>query len=292
MWEKIGNRCVRCFAAGLVISVAACTSSSTVASLETLRLKVEITEYLVNEADLFSVGGPLHPYRSSPVEKGLSLEQFYVLKRAEDEGQCGIVQRMRLEGLQNLYPELRPLVEDDKTGPAISVDFGSLRHNSIVRCYAHVKRLRYQQTIEQSAPLITLPLDADIFWDIHNERPDPVLDGYEMAFYELGVLAYCEEYVPAILDLLGPGVIPDRLALEPADELFLRQRLNSLAEDALKIFYYVPEGYSTKRVNILMDSLSSEEHVAVHRAALFGSVRDLDNSYWAGECTRLDELGL
>lgn len=106
------------------------------------------------------------------------------------------------------------------------------------------------------------------------QLPDPAWDNYQTAFYKLGMLAFCEEYIPAMLDLLGAGVVPGRLLLDEEKELFLRMRFARIADETIVQFYYLPEGYSIRRVRVLLDGLSSAAHVSVLQAVAVGSLQE------------------
>ena len=286
-----GFQAAKCLTALLLLSLlSACGSQFVGKPGETERLRAEIVAFLAAGGDLTDPISPLYPYYSTQVEEGLSPVQRYVLQRSEDEGECSVVERLAQEGLQTLYPELRSLFEDESIGGPLSVNFPSWRNFQLRRCLAHSKRLYFQRDASEAPPQVTFPLDPDIFWDVFDQRPDPAWDGYQTAFHDLAALAYCEEYVPAILDLLAPGIVPDRLVLHPADELFLRERLDNIAEERLKTYYYLPEGYSVARVNVLTEMMSVEEIIAVSAAVAQGTVQSLEQGFWSGECRRLEEL--
>jgi len=287
----VGFHAAKCFAILLLSSLLpACSSQFVAEPGETERLRAEIIAFLATGGDITDPISPLYPYYSVRVAEGLSPVQRYILQRSEDEGECSVVRRLMQEGLQILYPELRPLFEDESIGGRLSVNFPSWRNFQLRRCLAHSWRLRFQRDASAAPPQVTFPLHPDIFWDVFDRRPDPAWDDYQTAFHDLATLAYCEEYVPAILDLLAPGIMPDRLVLHPADELFLRERLDDIVEERLKIYYYLPEGYSVARVNVLMEMMSAEETIAVYAAVAQGTVQSLEQGFWSGECRRLEEL--
>lgn len=285
-----GFHAAKCLAALLLVSLLGACGSQFGEPRDTQRLRAEITAFLSAGGDLTDPISPLYPYYAVRVEEGLSSVQRYVLQRSEDEGECSVVIRLMQEGLQTLHPELRPLFEDESIGGRLSVNFPSRRNFQLRRCLAHSWRLQFQRDVSEVPPQVTFPLDPDIFWDVFDQRPDPAWDDYQTAFHDLAALAYCEEYVPAILDLLGPGIVPDRLVLHPVDELFLRERLNSIADERFKTHYYLPDGYSVARVNVIMDLMSAEEIIAVSVAVAHGTVQRLKQGFWSGECRRLEKL--
>ena len=301
-----GFHAAKCLAAVLLVSLlSACGSQFVGEPGETERLRAEIIAVLAAGGDLTDPSSPLYPYYAVRVEEGLSPVQRYVLQRSEDEGECSVVERLLQEGLQTLHPELRPLFEDESIGGSLSVNFPSWRNFQFRRCLAHSRRLHFQRDASEAPPQVTFPLDPDIFWDIFDQRPDPAWDDYQTAFYDLGGLAFCDEYVPAMIDLLGPGVVPDRLVLDEEEELFLRMRFARIADETIVEFYSLPGGYSFERVNILLDSLSSAAHVVVLQAVDAGSLQEavrgplgpptvgpssFGQGFWSGECQRLEEL--
>lgn len=292
MGGKACGSFVRPVAVGLAMFSAACAAGPSSEIAKSAQLKAEIVSFLAEAKYLSDPGSPFLPYLSVDPEDGLTVTQRYILGRSEDEGSCLAVQRLWHLGLQKLHPELQPLFEDDDLRGHLLDAFYHPVTPRLRRCLAVAAQARYVKTLSTPAPPVTFPLDPDILWDIHGERPDPAWDDYQTGFHTLGELAFCEEYVPAILDLLGPGTVPDRLELEKADELYLRFRLPQIAEERFGIYYHVPQGYSSERTGLLQNSVSEEKLVAIHGAALGEDLRGLENSYWAAECARLEELGL
>ena len=231
---------------------------------------------------------PFYPYHGRDFEEGLDESRRILLREAQEEGNCGLVDTLMVEGFLSLFPFLKPAFADDYRRWKLTTMISSSSPPTMRRCryHSYMSKIFSKRRREEFRPVD--------FVERHPAHPNfrkwknetgPDLKKLRRALGIIGKAALCDDYRPSIADLIGIVSRPGGLALTPQEELYLveRARLHNLSNG----------GYD-KAISRLKKHFDSRKAFSRLRDA--SRVRKLAGipftvkGYWQGSCRNLERF--
>ena len=175
---------------------------------------------------------PLYPYYHRDFEDGLDESRRVLLRKAQEAGNCVLVDKLVVDGFLSLFAFLKPAIADYERYVELKIMISLRGRPARGRCHYHsyMSKIFDGRRREVYPPVDFLAPDTKILkW---GNEPIADLKTLKLALSLIGKAALCDDYRLAIADLIGIVNRPGGMALTPQEELYLveRARLHNLAD--------------------------------------------------------------
>lgn len=222
-----------------------------------------------------------YPYRSLGFENGLITKDRVIFERTSTGIDCKLATRLLTQGFLSLYPFLKEPFDDPFRFRMLMSRLRSARLPELERCQALAALLQVTRTnpdvVDAPVKMLEEILGREVF-SIHPLRQEP-RKRFVRAWYALGKLAFCEDYLPAIRDLLSRSHRSGGIALTHFDIGYLLGRAAN---------HHVPSSiYRAALENLNLSEDGYDFVVEKVKQARLDRVEEFyyTGGFWQGKCT-------
>lgn len=252
------------------------------------RLDIFLEKYNAAKGRLLPMAhadSPFYRYYDRDFEGGLDEPQAKLLSKAQERGDCILVDQLLLEGFLNLFPFLKPAFDDYKRRSKLSIMMSNSDPPAMGRCFNHssMSELFAKRRREEFPPVDFV--EGHTYFDKWQNETDSDLKKLRITLRGFGSTALCDDYRLSISDLMPIVNRHGGMVLTPEEELYLleRARLHNLAKrDYEKAILRLSKHFDSKKKFSKLRSAS--------RVRKLEDIAFTVKGYWQASCRNLERL--
>ena len=230
---------------------------------------------------------PIGPYIGKFFEEGLSKQERFELLDAHRRVDCIAVHWLMIKGFHNLYPFLKPAFKYNDMRRRLEFEIIRSRGASAQdRC---IRRQLLQKFLAKHKladfPIVDMKYEIDRKWGPRGpKRKETEFDELISIRFGQATGAFCNDYPPAMIDILKSANKPGGLLLTPEEQLYLVERAGSLGHKTAA--YDEDVARASKKISDKNDAERIQKAARNRPIMRIANVR----GYWGNACQVLRKV--